>query len=242
MNHGTATLTNVTISGNSASFSGSGIEQVGHITLINVTLSGNSGGVGESISFADPSIYNVATTMRNTLLAEAGGGGNCYSAEPFAITGDHNLSDDNTCGFGDTGHGADNVTNLLLGPLANNGGLTMTHLPQAGSAAIDAGNSNGAPSTDQRGVPRPRFAGVDVGAVEYQPLIDSTRANISYDGWAGVSDRFANGGYYRISNTANDVTTYGFSGTSIKWIARKGPEMNRLRHDRWSEQGELRSL
>src|SRR5205823_2360612 len=159
------------------------------------------------------------------LLQKNGGGGNCSGNPQFAYFSDHNLSDDNTCGFTATGTGADNVTNLLLGPLANNGGLTMTHMPQAGSAAIDGGTSNGAPSTDQRGVTRPQLSGFDVGAVEYLPLIDSTGWYIQYDGWVGISDRFASGGYYRASHTANDMISYGFGGTSIKWITRKGPEM-----------------
>src|SRR5205823_14225946 len=85
--------------------------------------------------------------------------------------------------------------------------------------------SNGAPSTDQRGVTRPQLAGFDVGAVEYLPLIDSTSSYIQYDGWVAVSDRFASGGHYRISHNANDVITYGFGGTSIKWIRPQGPEM-----------------
>lgn len=211
-------LVNVTISGNSASNAGGGLICQG-TSLVNTTISDNSAPDGGGI-YDD----GYPPTMTNTLLAKNGAGGNCSGGFDWQ-GGGHNLSDDNTCGLAVTGSGTDNVTNLLLGPLANNGGLTMTHLPDAASAAIDAGSASGAPSTDQRGVPRPQFAGIDVGAVEYQPLIDSTRANIQYDGWAGVSDRFASGGYYRISNTANDVTSYGFSGTSIKWITRKGPEM-----------------
>ena len=101
--------------------------------------------------------------MLNTLVAK-NPGGNFGSSFDTTIFGDHNLSDDNTFGFAGRGIGADNVTNLLLGPLANNGGLTMTHMPQPGSAAIDAGTSNGAPSTDQRGVTRPQLAGFDVRA------------------------------------------------------------------------------
>src|SRR5438552_1503446 len=52
-------------------------------------------------------------------------------------------------------------------------------------------------------------------------------ANVAMHGWVAVSDRFASGGHYRISHTANDVITYGFGGTSVKWITRKGPEMGK---------------
>ncbi|PYL02003.1 MAG: hypothetical protein DME32_07800 [Verrucomicrobia bacterium] len=245
---GSAAMTNTTISGNTAG-NGGGIRNTnGSLSLANVTISGNSvtgygGGVvctsgpnnfanvtitGNSAGAADGGIYanGGEATMINTLVAK-NPGGNFGSSFDTTISGDHNLSDDNTFGFAGRGIGADNVTNLLLGPLANNGGLTMTHMPQPGSAAIDAGTSNGAPSTDQRGVARPQFAAFDVGAVEYLPLIDSTSSYIQYDGWVAVSDRFASGGHYRISHTANDVITYGFGGTSIKWITRKGPEMGK---------------
>jgi hypothetical protein len=55
----------------------------------------------------------------------------------------------------------------LLGPLADNGGPTLTHLPLAGSPVLNAGDPAFAepPSTDQRG--RPRLTGrLDIGAVE----------------------------------------------------------------------------
>ena len=39
----------------------------------------------------------------------------------------------------------------MLGPLADNGGPTQTHVPLAGSPLIDAGDNASAPATDQRG-------------------------------------------------------------------------------------------
>ena len=61
-----------------------------------------------------------------------------------------------------------------LGPMANNGGQTMTHALLAGSKAIDAGDNVGVPATDQRGVGFARkkdgnfngVAVVDIGAFE----------------------------------------------------------------------------
>lgn len=55
-----------------------------------------------------------------------------------------------------------------LGPLADNGGLTLTHLPNDESPVIDAGTDNGF-TTDQRGDGFPRVIGVraDIGAVEW---------------------------------------------------------------------------
>ena len=53
-----------------------------------------------------------------------------------------------------------------LGPLQNNGGLTLTCIPLQGSLAVGNGTSTGAPNIDQRGVPRPRGGAFDIGAVQ----------------------------------------------------------------------------
>jgi len=54
-----------------------------------------------------------------------------------------------------------------LGPLAHNGGATLNHAPQAGSALIDAAGDCTGTTHDQRGLARPSGAACDVGAVEY---------------------------------------------------------------------------
>ncbi len=74
------------------------------------------------------------------------------------------------------------VANTMLGPLQNNGGLTLTRLPLAGSPAIDNGLPGGTPPTfDQRftGFPRVVGARVDVGAVEATPELAATGAELS---------------------------------------------------------------
>jgi len=43
----------------------------------------------------------------------------------------------------------------LLGPLAWNGGPTLTHAPQAGSPLVDTADLGNCPPTDQRGGARP---------------------------------------------------------------------------------------
>jgi CSLREA domain-containing protein len=82
----------------------------------------------------------------------------------------------------------------LLAPLANNGGDTETHVPLAGSPAIDAGDpagctdNLGAPITaGQRGYPRPSDgdgngnAICDIGSVEYL-LIPIPLSDVTLDG------------------------------------------------------------
>ena len=57
-----------------------------------------------------------------------------------------------------------------LGPLADNGGTTLTHALLAGSLAINAGDTSSTEATDQRGTGFARVVGgnVDVGAFELQ--------------------------------------------------------------------------
>jgi hypothetical protein len=60
-----------------------------------------------------------------------------------------------------------NNTSALLGPLADNGGPTLTMALLPGSPAIDAGDTGVMPTTDQRGFPRPAGVGADIGAYEF---------------------------------------------------------------------------
>jgi hypothetical protein len=63
-----------------------------------------------------------------------------------------------------------------LGPLADNGGSTLTMALLRGSPAIDSGNTAAAPQTDQRGFSRPFGAATDIGAYEIVPLLRADRA------------------------------------------------------------------
>ncbi len=162
-NSGTATLTNVTLSGNSAfGFSGSaggGIFHIsGTLTLINVTLNSNSAGSSGGGIYWTGSGTGALT---NTIVAN-NSGGNCGSA----LGGSFNLSSDGTCGFG---AGRDNI-NVMLAPLGNYGGSTLTHMLLPGGPAIDFGTNTGCPLNDQRGYSRPVNGTCDVGAVERQPI------------------------------------------------------------------------
>jgi predicted outer membrane repeat protein len=157
-NFGTATLTNITFSSNSASDGGGGFYHgpPETATLTNVTFSGNStGNLGTG-----GGLYREGGTvnLRNVLFAKGSSGVNCAGQ----VGGIFSLSDDNSCGFPSGRNGV----NLNLGALANNGGFTQTHLPGAGSAAIDNGTGVNCPPTDQRGISRPQGLACDVGSVE----------------------------------------------------------------------------
>ncbi len=148
------TLTNVTVSGNSAD-TGGGIYNAAGTTLTatNVTLYGNA---ANTVGGLD----NEGTAnVKNTIFRNGTAGANCSGVA--AVTG-ANMSDDGTCHFGG---GRDNVK-ARLAPLADNGGPTFTHLPAANSFAINHGTASGAPRIDQRLRKRPQAGGFDIGAVE----------------------------------------------------------------------------
>jgi hypothetical protein len=92
---------------------------------------------------------------------------------------------DGATGFGSPGDQVGTTAapiNPLLGPLANNGGRTLTHLPQTGSPAIDKGFS--IEVVDQRGLTRPvdnpaianAATGADIGSVEVQGAVATPTA------------------------------------------------------------------
>jgi hypothetical protein len=86
----------------------------------------------------------------------------------------HNLSSDDSSAF--TNSSSLKSTNPLLGPLADNGGPTLTMALLPGSPAIDAGDGAAAPPTDQRGVPRPFSLAADIGAFEFWPTLQARQA------------------------------------------------------------------
>ena len=157
LNVGTATLTNATLSGNSATQGGALHNYDGTSTLTHVTFSGNKANTNGGVIY----LYAGSVNVKNSIVANSLSGGNCSGS----ITNDgFNLSSDNTCSFGP---GRDNV-DVMLGPLADNGGPTLTHKPQAGSPAIDLITIGcPPPATDQRGARRPFNGRCDAGAVEY---------------------------------------------------------------------------
>jgi hypothetical protein len=93
--------------------------------------------------------------------------------------------------------GNDTFTDPKLGPLADNGGPTLTMALLPGSPAIDAGSTSTAPATDQRGFPRPAGLTTDIGAFEYDSVMPTiavsrsgaTGLNILASGNAGGSCR-----------------------------------------------------
>ena len=51
---------------------------------------------------------------------------------------------------------------------------------------------------------------------------------VAYNGWLGVTDNAANGGFYRMSNVTNAKATWKSpAATSISWVTRTGPDQGK---------------
>lgn len=176
-NGGTLTITNCTLSGNSASLSGGGILNGGSLTVTNSTFShntatNNGGGI---VNFGGASTVTNCTfsgnragsgggindaaggsaTLKGTILAAEPSGGNCAGLTfPPVTDANFNFSDDLSCGFTalDSANGAVGIALDPLG-LQNNGGPTKTIALEASSFAI--GVIPVANCTDQQMVPQP---------------------------------------------------------------------------------------
>src|SRR6266550_1731716 len=108
------------------------------LTVSNCTLSGNSAGAAGGIRGA---ILNdhATITIGDTILNTGGASGeNIYNAGTITSNG-YNLSNDNGGGLL-TGMGDQINTDPMLGPLQDNGGPTFTHALLTSSPAIDAGD------------------------------------------------------------------------------------------------------
>ena len=187
--YGLLTITNSTISGNTATGGmGGGINNHnGTLRTINNTISGNTASLGGGIYNYGELIAKSSTLAGNTasdygggivtrtgihfsnMLLAANTGGNCDG--PIADDG-YNLDDGSTCGVGPSYYSLNNV-DPKLGPLADNGGPTKTLALGSDSPAIDAGydtvcsDVTTVNNLDQRGVTRPQGDHCDIGAYEY---------------------------------------------------------------------------
>jgi hypothetical protein len=202
---GSLEMTEVEVSGNLSPNVGGGMYSTAEVMITNSTFSGNSAPLGGAfhLNNTNPgtsSLVNSTITanvvpdgfgvggvqvssdleIRNTIIA-GNEGDECLDTSGTYITSlGNNIEDTDTCGFNASGDQPN--TDPHLGPLADNGGETQTHLLLPGSPAIDAGTNTDCPAIDQRDVHRPIGGGgsgtafCDVGSVEamlhlYLPLI-----------------------------------------------------------------------
>ena len=190
----TVQVQNSTISGNDAN-RGGGIflyyidpsaPETGSVVVDSTTISNNTAGTGpgdgiylyENSSSPEPETM----TLRNTIVANNNGEDLAIEAASTAVFNlDYSLIENPGTATTNAVTAGSNITGVdpQLGPLANNGGPTETHLPALFSPVIDKGNT--ALASDQRGLPRPvQRADVpdaaggdasDIGSVERQEAV-----------------------------------------------------------------------
>jgi CSLREA domain-containing protein len=169
-------IENSTISGNTAFFGGA------------AWVAGNAGNDDQVRIYSDSNtiVGNTAPnvggflfegsltefTLYNSILANNAGGDLLYENAPPASVLIVNYSNvrsaqPNLAASINAGTGNQVGIDPLLGPLADNGGPTLTHLPQPGSPVFDAGDPAFAPppAFDQRGEARV-ITRIDMGSVE----------------------------------------------------------------------------
>lgn len=244
-----STLVNNTVSGNRSDQEGGGIyllaqegSQTRTTTLTGLTVTDNrsdfdnmNGGTGGGIKIRHSlGGFSHTVTLRSSIIADNYRGDSNSSLED-SIDGTATTASFNLIGTGcncNITHGVDNnqvgVLDPGLGPLANNGGPTMTHALLKGSPAVDAGNSFGQ-TTDQRGQNRPydhaaipnASDGADIGAYE---MLGALAASVSVSGRVmsasgrGVPRAFVTltepNGNRRVAQT-NSFGYYGFDEVTV---------------------------
>ncbi|MBN1659282.1 MAG: PEP-CTERM sorting domain-containing protein [Anaerolineae bacterium] len=191
-------ISNSTLSNNQALLGGAihllGMEVDTSLTITHTTVTSNSSGLvagwpiltrGGATPFPHPAAgdhdsapHQVLTSISvaSAILADNGSEdcslqpGTDYTSVGYSLVGV-------TCPA--TGPGDQTTSDPLLGPLADNGGPTWTHLPLLGSQAVDIGPVGACLlPVDQRGVDRPQdgnldgTAACDAGSVEVQQQLD----------------------------------------------------------------------
>lgn len=173
-----AWVRNSTISGNAAAVAGGGVELAAvdaSLVLDFSTVTGNSAATGAGTN-AEAGTYFLHGSLvgENLLGADCAAGGGSFEASGLS------LDTDGSCA-GLAGGAVATVASLGLTALADNGGFGRTHLPLAGSPALDAApacttRSGQWLATDGRRYPRPTDDDGDgqpaceLGAVERGPL------------------------------------------------------------------------
>ena len=186
---GSFALVNSTVSGNSANFAGGGIwarntqnsTVIQHSTITDNTADADANGSGAGGGLRVEN--NVNVTMEHAIVA---GNHDLSGAAPDVENDVHAVYSLIGIGQGAVITGGGNIVGTTtspvdprLGPLADNGGPTLTHALLDGSPAIDAGDVFFDPQSlsppldfDQRGEsPFSRqFGAIDIGAYEYLAL------------------------------------------------------------------------
>src|SRR4030095_8100652 len=216
---------NDTFSGNSAA-TGGGIALgfVGNVEFRNATITNNtSSGQGAGIYF--PNSTSDPINIPNSILADnssdtAVSSQDCFVEQSANVTftslGFNIFGDVSDCALSGTGDST-GVNDPGLGPLADNGGPTFTHLLLGGSPAFNHGDPNGCKDSedvlfteDQRGETRPQNGRGDSGSVETaSPSLQVDRQSINF---GDIALGVPNARSFTVSNTGDrDLNVTGMT-------------------------------
>lgn len=214
-------LTNSTVSGNRATDSGGGIHTLVSVTLNNVTVTNNAAdtdfngvGNGGGIATAGGAVHLknsiLAGNVDHTLISFQGIHPDCSGT--LTVHGHNLLQDNRGCALQG---GAVNVANPRLGPLAANGGPTLTHALLATSPAIGAVSdctdlAGNLLDVDQRSFGRPSGAG----QVTIPPRCDLGAFEFGATGPVGLSELSPRTGISPVGVQATFVLTWTHP---VKW-------------------------
>ncbi|ELR99104.1 DUF4347 domain-containing protein [Gloeocapsa sp. PCC 73106] len=201
-NRGNLQIINSTISRNTAR----GIQNLNQLSIFNSTITDN---IADGVVSIDGG--SVVTQVTNSIIAGNNNGEDVLSGDnnnTFFSRGGNLIGGGNAVGAFTTSTDQTGITNPQLGPLANNGGPTLTHALLANSSAIDAGFDVAIPTDsfdidgdgntserlplDQRGLGFLRVIGsaVDAGAIEFQS--DTTTVFVTLSPTSVIEDGSAN--------------------------------------------------
>jgi CSLREA domain-containing protein len=154
---GNASLTNVTIAGNNATFTGGGVWVFDHgkATLLHVTIAGNTAPGTQASAVSNG---GIVTTRSSIVLGTCQQPPGAHFPSPQRnVVSDADCADDAP------------VPDAGLLSLAADGNVVPTLALAPSSPAVDFAFANTCPPVDARGVKRPQGAGCDAGAYELVP-------------------------------------------------------------------------
>lgn len=168
-------IRNVTFSSNVATGAGGGLAispvsldtrdtDRNGLRLVHTTFVDNHSGNRGNDLWLSGAVRELQVFASNSIFASSEGGAGEACGMPLTTFAENinNFYADGSCGP----NGVNTVTdNLILGPLADNGGPTLTHGVDPASDTVDAADASRCQATDQRGVPRDAEA-CDIGAFE----------------------------------------------------------------------------
>lgn len=218
----TMKLTNCTFSGNTSSVYGGAVFAMSPTTssfqITNCTFANNSAVRGGAYSSDNNTGSPQPITFTNTLFygnTASEAGSQMWAQNATTFTFDNCLlQSSGASGITGTYNNCVTGQNPLLGSLANNGGNTRTFALQAGSPAINAGTSVGAPEKDQRGYFRLNTP--DIGALESDGAL-TLPPNVAVYLTSNSADVNANVLYPKVGFGSALTTPFAWSPVSPDW-------------------------